>query len=319
MLLAAATVCGPAAPTIAANDRARVFTRGRAVYACHARMPRPRRVAAAGALLETRLAGDFALLRLEGERLEVHDLRRGYVEGDAGGDLRFTRIRFHRGGTAAYVARRPDGELEVGATGLGYAINGHDIAPRTIGLDGFLLAYGRAGGIELAELIDGRPARARTLVRRGSVAIGVRNWWFLYARSRGRRPIFLGESEDGCLSSSGCSGINRLQFAGDVVAARFGSVASRGASASGSLSVADTARGRVRTACEGEAVGAYVVTPAAAVACAVSRSGEVQILSEGTVLDRGPGVDPGSLRRRGDVMVWRHDGAERSAPLPRRG
>jgi hypothetical protein len=43
-----------------------------------------------------------------------------------------------------------------------------------------------------------------------------------------------------------------------------------------------------------------------------------EIRSDGTVLDRGEGIDVDSLARRGDRLVWVHDGVERTAPLPDR-
>jgi hypothetical protein len=42
----------------------------------------------------------------------------------------------------------------------------------------------------------------------------------------------------------------------------------------------------------------------------------IEIRSESTVLDRGPGIDPVSFARRGDQLFWRHDGVERTAGLP---
>ena len=73
-------------------------------------------------------------------------------------------------------------------------------------------------------------------------------------------------------------------------------------------------------------VRSFVVTGDEAVACALEpaldgnrRPGTPRIVAEGEVLDKGPGIDLASLRRRGGELVWLHDGAERTAPLLRRG
>ena len=78
--------------------------------------------------------------------------------------------------------------------------------------------------------------------------------------------------------------------------------------------VHDLRTGISATVC-GYDVERYVITDAGKVACG-GHDDSAWISVEGLVIDEGPGVDPSSLTRRGDTLVWLHDGVERTAPLP---
>jgi hypothetical protein len=88
----------------------------------------------------------------------------------------------------------------------------------------------------------------------------------------------------------------------------------------GAVTVTDLRSRARRTTCRAEQVGDYVVVEDGAVACLVEVGDfpyTQEIRSEGALLDSGTGMS--RLRRRGGEIVWLHDGAERTAPLPRRG
>jgi hypothetical protein len=132
----------------------------------------------------------------------------------------------------------------------------------------------------------------------------------------------LGAPTTACLSSSGCSGIDALQVANPFVAVRdaFYSAGDSG----GEIRVYDLARRSRRVLCHTSGlrggVGSFVLTGTGRVACALvddyADRSTTQIRAENTVLDQGAGIDADSLARRGDRLVWLHDGVERSAALP---
>jgi hypothetical protein len=68
-------------------------------------------------------------------------------------------------------------------------------------------------------------------------------------------------------------------------------------------------------------VMSLVMTETGRVACGQYHGGgpsqPSDIVSEGAVIASGPGVDPRSLTRRGDQLVWMDAGAEHTAPIPR--
>jgi hypothetical protein len=226
-------------------------------------------------------------------------------------------VRFFRSGVAAYVLRGSGGRVEVGTTAGAWGAEGPGIDPGFVAMSGHTLAWRRDGGLEV-QSEDARPALPRRLLRRGRITVDVDGEDRLRARLRGRAPVALGEPVFPCVSPSGCSGVDRLQFAGDHVAARYGSADSIGGYFAGDLTVADLRARTRRTTCRSEEVHEYVLTHDGAVACLVDVGTFTQeVRSEHTKLDSGTGIS--ALHRRGDELVWLHDGAERTAPLPRRG
>jgi hypothetical protein len=182
-----------------------------------------------------------------------------------------------------------------------------------------VLAWRRSDGLEV-QYEDGYPAWPARPLLRGRVTVDVDDGSWLRARLRGRSAVALGEAASPCVSSSGCSGVNRIQIAGRFAAARSWDADPVAEQYVGAVTVADTRTRSRRTTCRSEQVHEYVLTDDGAMACLVD-VGEFphtqEIRSEGDVLDAGTGI--AGLHRRGAELVWRHDGAERTAPLPRRG
>jgi hypothetical protein len=122
------------------------------------------------------------------------------------------------------------------------------------------------------------------------------------------------------LGAAASSGVNRIQIAGRFAAARSWDASPIAEQYVGAVTVADLRTRSHRTTCRSEQVHEYVLTGEGAVACLVD-AGDFpftqEVRSEGEVLDAGTGIS--DLHRRGDELVWLHDGAERTAPLPRRG
>jgi hypothetical protein len=335
-------VCGPGpAATVVENREARLYVRPRggreSVFGCHRERRRARLLGDRSRLRLVRLAGDYAAMvrtaqAIAGEQLIVVNLRRGRVrqrvEARRGPyDGAFVRVRLDRTGIAAYTLQRPPsdgfaGYVTVAATGYGIWPSAPDIDPSVLGLAGNSVAYRQADTFRLAPFDDTEVSDG-TLLRVGDMRFTVRrDRLWLHARSA--RRAMLGDPSGACLSSSGCSGIDALQVAGRFVAVRDRSYHS--GDSSGEIRIYDVARGSKRTTCRTQGLhgglGSFVLTDAGSVACAVSYYSpdppEVQIRSEGVVLDRGLGIDDESLVRRGDRLVWLHDGVERSAPLPTR-
>ena len=318
-LLTAVVVCGPpGAATLAQGDVARVFVSRGAARGCVRSRRGTWRLGVAERVTEARVAGRFALLRRPGEVLTVYDLRRRRRNGSAHGG-EFTAVRLYRSGIAAYAARSSSGWVEVGSTMAAWGANGADIAPGFVAMSGYVLAWRRAGGLEV-QVEDGYPALPRRPLLRGRVTVAVDGESELRARLRGRRSVALGEATSACISPSGCGGVDRLQFAGDHVAARWGRANHVAQQYAGEVTLADLRKRSRRTTCRSSRVHEYVLTDGGAVACLVDVGDfpfSQEIRSEGAVLDAG--IEITGLRRRGEELVWLHDGAERTAPLPRRG
>jgi hypothetical protein len=320
-MLAVAAVCGPAgAPTLAQGDVARVFVTRGAARGCVRTRRGSWRLGAATRVLDVRVAGRYALLRRPGEVLTVYDPRRRRRNGSAYGrshvPLEFTAVRLYRSGIAAYAARGPGGRVEINRTVGAWGFEGSDISPGFVAMAGYVLAWRRAGGLEV-QFEDGYPALPSRPLSRGRITVRVHDGYRLRAHLRGRHPVGLGAVTSPCISSSGCAGIDRLQFAGDNVAARTWDADPVADQWEGAVTVTDLRRRTRRTTCSSDRVGEYVVTGDGAVACLVEVGDALEIRSEGEVLDAGRGIS--DLRRRRDELVWLHDGAERAAPVPSRG
>ena len=315
-MLTVAAVCGPSgATTLAEGDVARVFVSRGAARGCVRSRRGSWRLGEAARVKEARVAGRYALLRRPGEVLTVYDLRRRRRNGSAHAS-EFTRIRLYRSGIAVYAAGQPGARVSINTTLATWGADGPDIAPGFVAMAAYVLAWRRAGGLEV-QFEDGYPALPRRPLLRGRITVEVYGGSRLRARLRGRRPAGLGDATSPCISSSGCSGIDRLQFAGDHVAVRSWVADPVAEQYEGEVTVTDLRRRTRRTTCRSDRVHEYVVTGDGAVACLVDVADAREIRSEGAVLDTGTGIS--GLRRRGDELVWLHDGDERSAPLPRRG
>ena len=320
--------CGPAGDSIAATRDARVYVRVGRVLGCHRARPRPTPLGRARALLGARAAGRFAAVALRGRPLAVYDLRRGIDTGRSAERIpRLSSLRLTAGGVAAYIARLPTGEYEVGAPALTFeAARGRDIDPRYLRIAGNVLAWreGRAFGV--VWLPEGPAAPARVLASNRTVVLEARGFELLARRHGGGRRVPLGNAICDCISSSGNAGVTTVAVAGRFAAARYASSAFREGRSEDRITVADTTEASTRETCVSGGIRSFLVTAEGGVACAVEAEFDTsirrrtrQIRSEDAVIDEGPGIDLRSLHRRGAEIVWRHDGAERTAPLPRRG
>jgi hypothetical protein len=324
-LALAAAVCGGPGHTLAGNAHERVFTRAGDVRACHRSRSGSWRLGVASRVDEARVAGRYALLR-RGNRLTVYDVRRRRLSSAAtptDGGATYTRISFKRTGSAAYIARSGDGTSEVGTTGspLGWLAKSPDIDASYLRYAGFVVAYRfQDGSYGLAGADELRPAPPGAVARRGRLRVIVNGEFRLTARL-GDHRLALEDAIFPCVSSGGCGGVDGLRLEPPFVAARSNSW-ERGGYASGEVTVGDVGRGTSRRTCPAYGVGAFVLAPDGAVACArQAPQGSTppepphQIVAGDTVLDEGPGIDLGSLRLRGDELAWLHDGTERSARL----
>jgi hypothetical protein len=329
---AAAPVCGPAgARTLDANRDARIYTWAGSVVGCHRLGPRPWKLGTSGRVLELHLNHGFVAVRHRarrtGERLSVVDLRRWRRLGRQSTPGRFTRIRLVHG-IAAFLTTTKDGdgppEVLVGATDGDPFASGVDIDPRFLAFAGSTVAWRRGPTYELSALEDAIGLPPGRLFRIGRLRVEAREVRSRYSISTrlwairpGRRPLRLGEPKSVCVSSSGCSGISALQVAGRYLATVDMSYGVGGSY--DDVKVYDLRHGTRRRECDFDLGGVYafVLTDAGGLACAVDIDfKQRQIVSGGAVIDEGEGIDLWSLRRDGDRLVWLHDGAGRSAPLP---
>jgi hypothetical protein len=238
---------------------------------------------------------------------------------------RFTRIRLARSGIAAYIADfGPQGDRVVQDTDGGIYARGARLDPAFLRLAGSTVAW-RVGSTYEFSALEERQSPPGTLLVLDRVrveAIVSAHRTELRARY-GRRPtVPLGEPKSVCGSSSGCSGIDALQSVGHFLAARYFATSLN--DVSGRLTIHDLRTGQDRILCRRVYSGyvrAFVLTGRGTAACTVSLNGvgapQVhEIRAEGRLLDRGPGIDPDSLHRRGDRLVWLNDSVERTAPSP---
>ena len=182
------------------------------------------------------------------------------------------------------------------------------VDPVFLRLAGDALAYRTPFGISLSSSEDNDGNRPGSLFGAGPFRLDVARGHELVLHGPGwTRWLDWAITECG-VSSSGCSGIDMVQQAGDRFAVHDTGV-SREETVQ-TLTVYDR-DGHATTEC-GDTVVRFVLAPDGAVACSAAGS----IYSAGQLLDSGPDVDPYSLVRRGDAIVWRRGGVEKSAPLP---
>lgn len=304
--------CGPAdADELARSARSRVYeVRGEA-YACH--HGRRRIVLGeSGRIVHVYLGGRFAGVRrseVYGESLRIYDLRARKPQGVKARVRRFVTIRFASTGIAAYIAESlRGGQVLEDTAGWDYG----SVSTTSLAFRGTVLALRGDDGYGLVGLdTESEPAPNGRLLTEGRIRIDVHGDQ-LFARRGGERPLDLGQALTDCLSPEGCFGVARLHLRSDrFVATRYISASMGGQPDRFTIYDLDTRRSR--QPCSN--VAAVVLTDAGRIACG-QWGASSRILSEGTVLDDGPDVDPYSLHRRGDQLVWLRGGVERTAPLP---
>lgn len=314
--------CGPAgATTVAHNAQSRIYVDGGRAAGCDRERRRRYPLGSAARIEGVTLVGHFAAIRrasATGETLRVYDLRRGRAisslrRAAAGA---FTALVLDSKGLAAYVASAPGQPAVVDTTSdapslAGAYATGPDIDPSFIGLGGGVLAWSTGGLVHLQSIARG--TQRRLLLRRGDVRIvmGSRG---VVAQLDGRRAVTLDAPLQPCdMGPGSCYGIDQLLLAGRFVATRYVDANLGGQPAL--LTVVDLESGRSGHPCPGH-VESFVVTETGAAACGQPTADGGKIVSNGAVVDEGPGVASGSLRRRGDLLVWLDGGQERTAPIP---
>jgi hypothetical protein len=269
-------------------------------------------------IVAVKVAGHFAAVkrtRTSGEELATYDLRSGQEHSRYRARGPIGAFAVDRRGVAPFTAAGPGGEAEVGIDDeLSLMPTGLD--PGLIRLAGSVLLYRDRFGLETWQL-SGTAPWLGTLLRAGAIRITADHDRLVLHAPSGQTPLGLALLD--CVGSDGCGGIDTLQIAGPYLAVHRTAYDREGDTA-GVLKVYDTRTGAKRVACGtggyGNDVEAFVVTATGAVACMRSVDGVPTLISGGVTLDSGPGVDLRSLFGRGDQLVWRHDGAERTAPLP---
>ncbi|MBE2315068.1 hypothetical protein DVA67_003715 [Solirubrobacter sp. CPCC 204708] len=304
--------CGPAdVDELARTAHTRVYRHEGEVRGCH----RGRASFTLGQrVVRVYVRGRFAAVqRKVGEReaLRVYDLRARRPRGDEDRARRFVAIRFSAG-TAVYLAEEPDGTTTVSDTGEGYY--GHRAAGTSfLAFKGTVIATGLGNQFSFSGLKSGgKSAPNGRLITHGSIRVDVRNRNLLVAGHGERPPIRLGTSIGECSSPGDCEGIGGVQIAGDrFLGASYGYARQGGYS---DVTIHDLVAGTQRKLCVG--MTRYVLGDSGRVACSDRTPLGAQIRVEDVVLEENERVDPDSLERRGDQLVWRTGGVERTAPLP---
>jgi hypothetical protein len=195
------------------------------------------------------------------------------------------------------------------------------IDPASVRLAAGTIAWREGPLLQLRHLVEDDLRERVALTRFGDVRLTVGRRALYAQRGDGPR-IKLASALNECESSSGCGGSTSMQLAGAYLATVY---LDAGAGESQSWIVLNNlAGGKVVSVCElgyesgltPNEIGSYVVTDTGGVACATESAGRRQIRTATATLDEGPGIDTTSLTRRGDQLVWLHDGVEKTAPLP---
>ncbi len=314
----ARAVCGPSgAETLAKSAAARVYVSQGSVRSCHRARKGAYRLGARAKILDVQVAGGYAAVRertADGQSLRVVDLRRARVVSPAQPYREIGLTKLDASGVAAFHAVRPDGTAVVATT--------EDVEFATVatvddlGLKGTILAY-RVGSV--VTMIDTwsdadsfQQATNGTVLRVGDIRFAV-DVGGVSVRRGGGKPIAIGGPVlHNCRTRSDCSGWRTITVAGGRVVLPGIDLGANGTN----VTVHDLSAGTSRVVCAPD-VKSSVITDTGKVACGLWDIKGKQIVSEGVVLDSGPSVDPASLVRRGDELVWLSGGVERTAPIPR--
>lgn len=311
----ARTVCGPSeAKTLGKSADARVYKRKGSVRSCT--RTKTLRLGSATKIIDVKVTGHFALVRgrvSDGQSVRVVNLRTGRTTGKVQRLKRVGRRKLDTKGVAVFEAVSADGKrLIYDSLGAWYATVGR---VDEVGLAGWYVGWRVGDRVTVFSRRDADVSISPDglLLRSGSVRFEVVDEDRLRVRS-GSRPFITvsgkaTELHGGTPSSGG--GWEWLQIVGDRVIVPF--VDWLGGR---NITVYDLAPGQAREVCP-LVTPSFVVTETGKVACGVQTFEGRSILSEGVVLDSGLGVDPASLTRRGDQLVWLNGGVERSAPIPR--
>lgn len=307
--------CGPAhVEELARTAQTRVYVQEGVARGCH----RGRRSIALGdgkRIAHVYMAGRFTALRRTeayGESLRIYDLRARRTRGEKARVRRFTDIVVDSRGVAAHLSYRlQDGALELNDSDGGYYGFGYE--PGFLAFKGTVIATRDGAGYGFAGLDwDSRRAREGTLVSHGAVRVEVSRGSRLTVRRGDDSPLKLGDAIGPCASPSTCSGIGAVQITADRFVASHWATAERGGE--DVLTVHDLDTRRQRRPCP--IATRFVLGESGRVACSYRSPAGAEVAVEGVVLDQGTDVEPDSLVRRGDQIVWRRGGVERTAPLP---
>jgi hypothetical protein len=314
-----AVPCGPPhAPNLAHSAEARVYVHDGAAFGCSRAGGTPRRLGARRLIVAVKVAGHFAAVkrtRRGGEELATYDLRSGQEHSRYAARGPIGAFALDRRGVLPFTAAGPGGETELGINSeLRLIPTGLD--PGFIRLAGSVLLFRDRFGLETLQL-SGTAPWLGTLLRAGAIRITADHDRLVLHAPIGETQLGIALLD--CVGSDGCSGIDTLQIAGPYLAVHRTAYDREGDTA-GVLKVYDTRTGAKQLPCGtggyGNDVEAFTVTATGAVACMRSVNSVPTLISGGVTLDSGPGVDLRSLYHRGDQLVWGHDGAERTAPLP---
>lgn len=313
-------VCGPSGTkTLAHNQHARVYVQAGVARGCHRDARHTYRLGLAKPIKRLSLASGYVAVRRSvagGESLRVYNLRHRRTVGSVWRQRKFNLVKLDPEGVVIAHATRPDGRGVLVASGRRAPLLIDQVDD--IGVKGGINGYrvGRDVTLFDAEADAGpiaRLASSGTIMRVGDVRITVDD--FTVSARQGKGPSFvLGRPQrlDSCDYRGGCVGWSYVSVYDDrILQSQYDLIGHWGITTAFAL-----ATGQPREVCAGDP-HSRVTTESGRVACGQSGRTANEIVSEGVVLDAGPGVDPTSLARRGDELVWLHDGAERTAPLPR--
>jgi hypothetical protein len=315
---AAAPICGPhKAKTLGKSAEARVYVQDGSVRACHEARRGPYRLGARAAIIDVQVVGRYASVRgrtANGQSLRVFDLRRARPQSDRREFARIGVRKLDSTGIAVFHAStRAGGAYVTLSTG-----GGIPAPPRVddVGVRHRTLGYSAGGEVEFYsaggdESFPNRPATDGTLLTAEGVRFYVSAHGMRVRRDGGRWVNIAGRPVGDANTPSSAEGWAPMRVAKDKLVVPF---YDRGG---GFVWRYDLITGERTDACPTGTVQRHVITEAGKVACTTYVEQGVQVVSENVTVDSGPSIDPRSLVRRGDLLVWLNGGAERTAPIPR--